>query len=65
MNPYFSGDDLRKSRTRYDKIFCTDIFSCTELDVIKPEKNNKLVHIIYPYGNLSDHYPVTALLELN
>ena len=63
-NPYFRGDNLKKTRTRYDKIFCTNLFDCVNFVVIKPSQNAKLVHELYPYGGISDHYPISAILEV-
>ena len=63
-NPYFSGDNNSITRTRYDKIYCSKIFDCEQFVVIKPKTNKELVHKIYPYGGLSDHYPVLAVLTI-
>ena len=63
-NPYFFGDNEKVSRTRYDKIYCSNIFDCQILTVIKPNNDKKLIHPLYPYGGLSDHYPIMALLQM-
>lgn len=63
-NPYFSGDSSLTITSRYDKIFCTDLFSCKNLTVVHPLSDSKLCHPIYPYGNISDHYPIIAILSL-
>ena len=63
-NPYFANDDASEVRTRYDKIFCTKIFDCEQTIVLKPVNNDKLVHTSYPFGGISDHYPVMAVLSI-
>lgn len=64
-NPYFAGDDKNKTRTCYDKIYCSRIFDCTQFTVLTPENNKKLIHKIYPFGGLSDHFPVMAILTVD
>ena len=64
-NPYFVGDDKKITRTRYDKIFCSRSFDCQIFNVIIPKNDPKLIHALYPYGGISDHYPVMATLTFN
>ena len=65
FNPYFFTDGDIEIRTRYDKIFISKEFDCEQLDVLRPKSNLELVHTTYPYGNLSDHYPLMAILCLD
>lgn len=64
-NPYFANDNNKKFKFRYDKIFFSDFFDCEQLNNIIPKTNSNLVNSYYPYGNLSDHYPVLAILSIN
>lgn len=64
FNPYFEGDNKKINKSRYDKIFYTNFFNCEQLAVIRPNSCQKLIHPIYPYGNVSDHYPVLAILTI-
>ena len=67
-NPYFFGANCNKNknkkRTRYDKIYYTNFFKCQKIKVIEPKADNNLIHSIYPYGNISDHYPLMANLVI-
>jgi len=63
-NPYFNGDDKKITQTRYDKIFISDTFTCEKLAVIELQKNDLLVHPVYPFGGISDHYPIMATLVI-
>ena len=64
-NPYFLGDDKNLTRTCYDKIFCSKIFDCEQCTILTPKSNKKLVHTSYPFGGLSDHYPLLAVLTID
>lgn len=66
-NPYFASDNGEKNiRTRYDRIyFSKNIFDCEQLIVLVPVNNHILVHQLYPFGGISDHYPLLALLTIN
>ncbi|XWV24632.1 putative ORFan [Tupanvirus deep ocean] len=64
FNPYFEDDNKKTNRNRYDKIYCTDFFDCEQLVVCKPKPHPSLVHPIYPYANVSDHYPILAVLTI-
>lgn len=61
-NPYFFGDKEKITRTRYDKIFCSNLFECDKVVVLRPKPTKDLVHTIYPFGNISDHFPIRAEL---
>ena len=37
FNPYFMDDDIKITRTRYDKIFCSRDFDCQVFNVIIPK----------------------------
>ena len=63
-NPYFASDYANKTRTRYDKIFCTNVFDCEQFVVLHPANDGDLVHEYYPFGGISDHYPVLAILSI-
>lgn len=64
FNPYFSGDKTKVYRARYDRIYCSNLFDCEQLIVIKPVCCPDLVHELYPYGGISDHYPIMAILTI-
>ena len=65
FNPYFESDYNKPYRNRYDKIYCTNLLDCEQLIVMNPASNYNLIHPLYPYGNISDHYPILAILYIN
>lgn len=64
FNPYFAGDLDSTNRARYDRIYHTDHLNCKGLYVHRTKNYPTLKHMIYPFGGLSDHYPVEAEFEL-
>ncbi|XWV25869.1 putative orfan [Tupanvirus soda lake] len=64
FNPYFADDDKKTNRNRYDKIYCTNFFDCEQLVVCRPNPHPSLIHPIYPFQNVSDHYPIMAVLTI-
>lgn len=64
INPHFSQNE-GNNMMRYDKIFASNKLKCKALSVIKPKKCNKLIHKKYPFGSISDHYPLLAIINIS
>lgn len=62
-NPYFASDCNASYRYRYDKIFVSKNFKCNKFTVLNP-CNELDHHPMYPYGSLSDHYPIQSHITL-
>jgi hypothetical protein len=65
INPYFQGDDQRNIRVRYDRIYHTGLLDCQQLHVHKVPPMEILKHYMYPFGGVSDHFPLEAIMEIS
>lgn len=63
-NPYFANDEKLENKSRYDRIYHTDLLYCNSLGVYTFIQDEGLKHPLYPFGGLSDHFLLEAIFEL-